>query len=107
MRLFFSHLLVFSLLLLACSGEDSKQTADSKPKDPRQKTYLKYCMSCHGASGTMGFSGSADLTTSAMSREDVITMIKKGKNAMIGLEGVMTEQEIQDVAAYVETMRVK
>ena len=105
MRSTLTYLLVFSLLLLACSGDDSKQTTDDTPKDPRAKTYLKYCMSCHGASGTMGFGGSADLTTSTMSREEVITMIKKGKNAMIGMEGVMTEEEIQDVADYVITMR--
>ena len=107
MRFTLIYLTLFSFLLLACSGEDSKQTTEDAPKDPRAKTYLKYCMSCHGASGTMGFGGSADLTTSTMSLEEIITMIKEGKNAMIGMEDVMTEEEIREVATYVESMRVK
>lgn len=107
MRFTLIYLTLFSFLLFACSGENSKQTTDDTPKDPRAKTYLKYCMSCHGASGTMGFGGSADLTTSTLSLEEIITMIKEGKNAMISMEGVMTEEEIQEVADYVMDMRVK
>ena len=97
------YLLPLFILLVSCAEEDS--TNEEEPTDPRKKTYLKYCMSCHGASGTMGFSGSADLTQSIMPRDSVVYMIKKGKNAMLPMEDVMTAEDIEIVADYVMSIR--
>jgi len=53
----------------------------------------------------MGFGGSADLTQSSMSRDSVVDMIKKGKNAMLPLEDIMTAEDIEIVADYVMALR--
>lgn len=98
------YTVVVICLCLCCKAPNTEDPEEATP-DPRKKTYLKYCMSCHGASGTMGFSGSANLTLSSMSRDSVIEMIKEGKNAMLPLEDVMTPEEIKEVADYVMTIR--
>jgi cytochrome c5 len=72
--------------------------------DLGKSIYDSQCKMCHGDNGKLGLSGSKDLTVSEKSKVEKIEIIKKGKNAMIGYEKILSEVEIIAVADYVETL---
>jgi mono/diheme cytochrome c family protein len=106
--------LLFTLLavfLFACSNSgDNKEgsTAEaSKPAVDGEKIYKTYCVTCHGLYGDMGASGAFNLQTSTLSmaeRIDVITNGREGK-AMTPFKGLLSEEKIEAVAKYIETLR--
>ncbi|MEO6904102.1 MAG: cytochrome c [Bacteroidia bacterium] len=63
------------------------------------------CVSCHGADGKLGLMGAPDLSTSKMDETSIITIIKQGKGAMIGYEAILSQEKINAVAVYVETLK--
>jgi uncharacterized membrane protein SirB2 len=63
------------------------------------------CASCHGLDGTMGVSGAKDLTKSTLSHAEKVTMITNGKGLMAPFKGRLTEEEIEAVATYVDSMK--
>ena len=66
--------------------------------------YEEKCKICHGADGKLGLSGAKDLTQSTLSRDEKVAIITNGKNAMVGYKEQLTADQIQAVAAYVETL---
>jgi mono/diheme cytochrome c family protein len=60
------------------------------------------CSTCHGATG-LGGNGGPDLTTMplAQSEEGAIQQVTNGGGGMPAFEGVLSEEEIENVAAYV------
>jgi mono/diheme cytochrome c family protein len=60
------------------------------------------CSSCHGATGNGG-NGGPDLTTMplAQTEEGAIQQVTNGGGGMPAFEGVLDEEEIENVAAYV------
>lgn len=67
--------------------------------------YLTHCEVCHGEDGKKGMSGSADLTTSVRSADEVTEIIKKGKNTMAAYENKLSPEEIAAVSSYVLSLR--
>lgn len=79
--------------------------------------YEKSCMACHGPQGKGdGPTGkvlvppAADFTSAASKKKsdaDLLTIIKNGKppTAMVAWKGQLSEQDIQNVLAYVKTLR--
>jgi len=67
--------------------------------------YDQYCKLCHGDDGKLGLSGAADLSTSQMSRDEIIQIIEKGKGNMIGYKHVLKAEEIDEVVNYVMRLR--
>ena len=65
------------------------------------------CQQCHGADGTLKLSGAKDLTASTLSRDEKIAVVMNGKNAMMSYKKQLTQQQIEDVVAYVETLKSK
>ena len=63
------------------------------------------CMNCHGAEGKGGLSGSKDLAASTLSHEEKIRRIEDGKNAMMGYKKILSPEEIEAVALYVESLK--
>lgn len=68
--------------------------------------YAHYCVSCHGGdgsgevAGTPSFRGGAMLTRS---QTDLISTVTVGKDLMPAFRGILTEQQIDDVVAYIRT----
>ncbi|MEZ4886167.1 MAG: cytochrome c [Chitinophagales bacterium] len=72
-----------------------------------KKVYSQFCVACHGADGKLGINGAGDLTASALPEAEVITRIQKGKGLMTPYEEILSEAQINAVAAYVIAMRAK
>lgn len=67
--------------------------------------YQLNCVNCHGQDGEKMLSGSPKLTESQLNIEGVKDRIKNGKNSMPAYEGLLTEKQIDAVAAYVKNLR--
>lgn len=63
------------------------------------------CSACHGADGKAGIMGAFDLTTSTVSHEGMVAIIKNGRNAMKAFANEMTSEEIEAVASYAESLK--
>jgi mono/diheme cytochrome c family protein len=71
------------------------------------KVYGQYCASCHGPSGAGMMPGTPNFThgTSLMQPDNtLLNGIKAGKNAMPGFQGILSDQDIRDVIAYLRTL---
>ncbi|PCH70002.1 MAG: hypothetical protein COC01_00125 [Bacteroidetes bacterium] len=66
--------------------------------------YMNYCQNCHGKDGTLGLSGAADLQETEMHLEQMKEIISNGKNAMIAYNNILTPEQIQKLAEYVQTL---
>jgi cytochrome c6 len=67
--------------------------------------YEAKCTVCHGSDGKKGTMGAADLTTSTISHEAALTIIKNGKNSMTAFGGQFDESQLEAVAKYAESLR--
>ena len=67
------------------------------------KTYENNCLACHGETGSGGHNGPV-LKSLDMDREAIINQIKNGSGGMPGFEGNLTEEEINAVAEYIESL---
>ncbi|HET6226918.1 MAG TPA: cytochrome c [Bacteroidia bacterium] len=79
---------------------DVSQVADGK------MIFESNCMKCHGEDGTLGLMDATNLATSTMDIQARVEIIKQGKGAtMPAFEGQLTEEQIQAVATYLETLK--
>ena len=62
--------------------------------------FRQYCVTCHGADGSLGLNGAKDLAQSTLPLDGRIAQISKGKNLMAPFEGILTPAEIKAVAQY-------
>ncbi|WP_010647926.1 PQQ-binding-like beta-propeller repeat protein [Oceanobacillus massiliensis] len=64
--------------------------------------YEANCLACHGTEGANGHNG-PNLQTSSIApdKDAVMKRVKEGGESMPSFEGTLTEQEIDDVAAYI------
>lgn len=70
--------------------------------------YQRHCENCHGASGRGDFPGMPDFSRGEglfRSNASLAETIRAGKVAMPAFEGVLTDDEIFDVIAYLRTLR--
>lgn len=106
-------LALMGLSFYQCGGSAGGDTATTPAPMSNSKAaaddgkgyYQLYCTSCHGPNGDMGFSGAADLKSSELPKEEVISVIKNGKGLMTGFKNIMTEEQIQQVADYTMSLR--
>lgn len=70
-----------------------------------KKIYDTNCIACHGSDGKLGLSGAKDLTQSALSFDEQLQIVRKGKNSMMAYEKLLTEEQIQAVTEYVHSMK--
>ena len=92
---------------------DTPRVADA-PK-PGQAAFQKYCAACHGSTGkgdgyTTFNPPVADLTSAKVSTQlapQLIRTVHKGRanTAMGRWENVLSDQEIEDVVAYLRSLR--
>lgn len=107
------------VVLIACNGKKAdegstaeKQNAETGSADNAMEkisrgkiVYETNCKLCHGEDGTLGASGAANLKTSTLKETDLITIVSYGKNAMMGYKDIISKEEVENVVAYIETLR--
>lgn len=92
------------LLALSCAGTDGDPTAQQPNNDPGGRIYSMQCTLCHGKDGKLGLSGAKDLTVSQLSREEMIAVVTKGRNAMAGYGRILKATEIEQVVDHVRSL---
>lgn len=70
-----------------------------------QEIYKINCASCHGDDGTRQLGGAKDLSMSMITKDEAKLIIAKGKNNMAGFESVLSPEQIDAVAEYVQTLK--
>ena len=70
-----------------------------------EQLYNVACAACHGVDGKLGLTGAKDLTLSSLSHADKVLTISEGKGNMTGFKDQLSEQEIEAVTAYVDSMK--
>jgi cytochrome c6 len=71
------------------------------------KLYGQKCSLCHGDDGKMAVSGAKDLRASTLSREEVVAQITYGKGSMPPQHGILTPEQIEQLADYTMNFRTK
>ena len=68
-----------------------------------KEIFEEKCTLCHGSNGKLGLSGAKDLSVTALDHQNIITIITEGKNAMASYKAVLTHEQIEAVANYIES----
>lgn len=84
---------------------DDKENAVHVAENTGIKIYSKYCVTCHGEDGTKGLAGAANLKTSVLTSEEKIEKIKVGGGGMAPYKETLKDEEIHQVADYIETLK--
>lgn len=97
----------FSLmaLIIACGANSEKESDESITEVDGKSIYKNYCVNCHGLQGDMGAGGAANLKISALSPEERVIIITKGRNAMQAYENVLKPAQIEAVANFTLTLK--
>lgn len=107
--LFFSmirYAFVFSFLVIAaCSFSGEPEQNSLKEPVNAEKIYGYKCALCHGNDGKAGIAGAADLSKSMLSLDDRIAVISGGRGTMMPFREILSREEIEAVAAYIEQLR--
>jgi len=78
--------------------------AGVEPARLGQAVFESQCVGCHGADGKGGLSGARDLTATEKSRDEMLAIVHDGKNAMMPYRNRLTEDQIDAVVSYVESL---
>jgi len=102
---------VTAFLISACNNSNgnrpsgNQQAAQAATNElPGQAVYQKNCKICHGSKGDLGLSGAANLRKSTLTPDEKIGVITFGRNGMAPHKDILTAEEIDQVAAYIETL---
>ena len=98
-------IITFLLVSIASLGYNCSGSSTTNKTVNGKSLFTTYCVSCHGKKGDLGLNGAKNLQESQLSLQSRITIITKGKNNMAAFEGIMTDEEIQAVAAYSITLK--
>ncbi|MGB0368496.1 MAG: c-type cytochrome [Flavobacteriales bacterium] len=96
-------LLLVGAVLLSCGNVSSQ----SKENELGLQTYNTYCVACHGANGKLKLNDASDLELSTMTLEERIENVTKGGSMMPAFAEVISKEEIEAVAKYIEEFRTE
>ena len=68
-----------------------------------KEIYEEKCALCHGSDGKLGVSGAKDLSVSTLDHKGIVTIITDGKNSMASYKAVLSVEQIELVANYIES----
>lgn len=88
-----------ALLVIAC-GSSAGDAPDGKEASRGEQIYRMHCVLCHGKDGKLGFNGAKDLTTSTLTKEQMVKQVSDGKGKMMPYKNVLTPKEIEAVVEY-------
>ena len=69
--------------------------------------YQKHCLMCHGNRGEGNMAGAPDFTRGQglmQSDRNLLNRVRRGNNACPAYQGILDDQEILDVIAYIRTL---
>lgn len=92
-------------LLAGCSAAGSDAVGTAGRLAPGEDIFRKECAMCHGNRGNLGLSGAKDLTQSLLSKEEMITVVTRGRGGMAGFGHLLTAEQINEVVEHVRTLR--
>jgi mono/diheme cytochrome c family protein len=108
-----SQLLLICVVASACGNGDANNQETGNPDeistpiaagDPvkGETVYSNNCLACHGREGINGHNG-PNLQTSEVSKDydQIIATVINGGTMMPSFKETLTEEQIQDVAAYI------
>ena len=98
----------FSFLLFACQETPKQQDDFSSQTQAEQgaSLYSMHCAQCHGEDGKLGASGAKNLSTSKLSDQNIIHIIKKGKGAMPSMKALLeSDKNINLVLRHIKGLR--
>lgn len=95
---------LFLIAILFFINSCSEQSTSNAPADGKT-IYSQQCSICHGDDGRLGAAGAKDLSVSTMDLNERISIIKQGKNGMPALQGMISNNEINNVAEFIATLR--
>lgn len=96
------------MFIASCTQASSsdKDTATTDPtSSPGMLVYTKHCKLCHGTKGDLGISGAANLSITLLTQDEIKQVVFNGRKGMPAWKGQLSEQEIQEVSAYVLTLK--
>ena len=70
-----------------------------------QKIYSDNCSKCHGDDGKAGILGATDLSASTADAAAKTAVVKNGRNTMPAFSGQLSDQQIDAVVGYIETLK--
>jgi len=82
-------------------------TAQSSDVSKGQSVYKQRCAMCHGSNGKGSMAGTPNFKRREgllQSDQSLLKRIKAGKNACPAYQGILTDQKIYDVIAYIRTL---
>jgi mono/diheme cytochrome c family protein len=82
----------------------SKTETTANPLALGKTIYTQGCVACHGESGNAGLAGAANLKISTLSHEEIIYVLKNGRNSMPKFN-TLSEVELEATASYIETLK--
>ncbi len=94
------------LALMACSAAGSGADAQG-PDTPGLALYKAHCTVCHGRDGNLGVGGAKPLAMSVLSEAEMVAVVTHGKGAMAAFGNRLSPGQVQEVVAYVRTLKAK
>jgi mono/diheme cytochrome c family protein len=83
-----------AFFLISCGGSGKLKT------DNTRDTFKQYCALCHGMDGTLQLNGAKDFSKSILTLDERINIITNGKNTMTPYKGILSPEQIQELAEY-------
>lgn len=99
--------LMWSMLVLAVALAWQHEARAADPVEGR-KIYAAQCQNCHGENGVGQIPGTPDFSRGqALFKPDMtlVQTIKDGKGMMPAYRGLLTDEELLDVVAFLRTLR--
>ena len=91
--------LVMMFLIVNCREKKSNKSATGV------QIFKENCVVYHGVDGKLGLNGAKDLTKSSLSIDEKKLQVKEGKGLMTPFKNILTENEIELVVNYVQTLK--
>lgn len=92
----------FAVLLLS----ESIRIMAREPAEDGKAIFEKKCTRCHGSDGTRGLFGARNLQTSRLSDEALYFTISEGRRIMPSWKKKLKPEQINQVIAYIKTLRI-
>lgn len=99
--------LMWSILAFAVAAGGLPEARAADPTEGR-RIYMVQCQNCHGANGVAQIPGVPDFSRGqALLQPDMtlVQTIKEGKGMMPAYRGLLTDEELLDVVAFLRTLR--
>ena len=93
--------------MIGCGGERAGSTSSGgiQTASKGAAIFKRYCVTCHGADGTLGLNGAANLAISGLTKEQEVQVITYGRKMMAPYKSILSPEEIDQVAEHVMALR--